>query len=169
MRAPTLQVLLAVSLAGCAAMMPPDAPRSTKGELTLLQQFQGTYGAASQLCEALPCPTITVTVGENCNFAPVTTLGVKAGVINATIKWIIDPASAGSPTFTATGINANPPKNTGAWMSEFKTPVPGAKTFTWVDMNPHYVGNQQRQLTYNIEVMQGTTLCKKDPTIVNDY
>jgi hypothetical protein len=166
MRARTLQVLLAVTLTGCAAQAPVEPPRP-KAELTPEQaQFEREF-AGGALCTSTYC-SIAVTVGANCSITvSPTTLGVAASVEDAVLHWVIQPGASGTVAFTTNGIN---PKDAGAWAREFRNGARVSATeFTWVDKNKLAGAPPKRPYGYNVDVTQNGVACHKDPIIINDY
>ncbi len=159
MRTRSLHWLVALALGGCAAI---DSFHESSRQADFAREFAGGVLCNSQDCR------VDITVGPNCAITPSSpTLGVDARISDATIHWRIVSAGA---SFTRDGINAEPPKDRGAWMREFKNPRLVSDTeFTWLDKNKLPGSPRKRSYGYNIFVNQGATTCRFDPTIINDY
>jgi hypothetical protein len=159
MRARTLPALVAVALMGCASEA-PRKPQVATSQLLFEQQYPG-----GTLCTTNDC-FATVTVGANCAVTVTPqVLGVATGVSDALLHWTIAPAAGVG--FTANGIN---PKDPGAWNREFRNGRRVSATeFTWVDKNKLDGAPPKRPYGYNLEITQGRTTCRVDPTIINDY
>ena len=163
MRARTLHLLVAVTLSGCATEA--QKPKLEAEPLSLYE-----VRAGNPVCNNTYC-SITVTVKSGCSISVTpSTLGIDDKVEDAVIHWAISADSVGNAAFTNQGIN---PKDTGAWMREFRngTPVGNPpKEFTWVDKNKVSGPPSQRPYGYNVDVIQnGATCPRHDPTIINGY
>jgi hypothetical protein len=160
---PLLWVAL-LAVAGCA-LLDRDEGKSRQ------DQFRAEF-ASGMLCTSAPC-TVKLTVDAGCVVTvDPPTLGVDTRLSDATIRWVIQPASSHQATFVRSprhGINPKPGSVVG-WRIEFSNPTRVSDAeFTWLDKNRAAGMPRKRKHDYEIEMVQDSQRCHVDPIIINDY
>ena len=139
-----------------AAAQPTPEDLKKKAEM-----FAKTYQA--QLCTDGTKCIVLVKVGPSCAFTVTPMiLGFARGFPAAKVTWKID--SSPGVKFTSDGIVFKAAQNELEQLGS----QDGGAVFQWKNNNPNREP-RARQFDYSIRVLQGTTLCSIDPTIVNDY